>query len=380
MTPLQMLSIYSEKELEDFAEGYFASMVDRTHVLTKPWSLDGSLGKLLAEFASLVYAGEFFPGAYVLDFGAGSCWTSNFLAQAGIDVVASDVSKTALEIGKQRLKLHPIIANLGSLKFELSSSLLKDPSYNGKFDRIIMMDAFHHIANQQALLEKFFTLLAPGGRLVLSEPGINHSTTETSQNEMKQFKVLERDFNVIEVGILAEEVGFENIQSGFFSPVPIFFSYQEQNLLLKGHPNFIVSTAQHAKDHSLMRMFKPGKEKIDSRRRNGLRAQIEFESGSRMIKIKNIGETIWLGEKNRIGAVHIGITEVKRDGTFGERGKFAFPLSQHNIEPGEQVIIYWTENVYEQFPEEFEIDLFSNHVTWFRDVGSRSLHVNKKER
>jgi demethylmenaquinone methyltransferase/2-methoxy-6-polyprenyl-1,4-benzoquinol methylase len=46
------------------------------------------------------------------------------------------------------------------------------PFTEGTFDRIIMVDAFHHLADQSASLRQCWRLLAPGGRLVIEEPDI----------------------------------------------------------------------------------------------------------------------------------------------------------------------------------------------------------------
>lgn len=42
------------------------------------------------------------------------------------------------------------------------------------FDRIIMVDAFHHLWHQERAAAELMRVLAPGGRLVVEEPNIGH--------------------------------------------------------------------------------------------------------------------------------------------------------------------------------------------------------------
>lgn len=48
------------------------------------------------------------------------------------------------------------------------------PYAAGAFDRIIMVDAFHHLRDQSRAAEELMRVLAPGGRLVVEEPDIAH--------------------------------------------------------------------------------------------------------------------------------------------------------------------------------------------------------------
>lgn len=50
----------------------------------------------------------------------------------------------------------------------------KLPFRSRSFDRVIMVDAFHHVADQQQTLEEMWRTVAPGGRLIIEEPDIQH--------------------------------------------------------------------------------------------------------------------------------------------------------------------------------------------------------------
>lgn len=47
------------------------------------------------------------------------------------------------------------------------------PFPHAQFERVVMVDAFHHLIDQAASLEELWRVVAPGGRLVIEEPDIH---------------------------------------------------------------------------------------------------------------------------------------------------------------------------------------------------------------
>jgi ubiquinone/menaquinone biosynthesis C-methylase UbiE len=48
------------------------------------------------------------------------------------------------------------------------------PFASSTFDRIIVVDVFHHLRDQSAVAQELVRVLAPGGRLVVEEPDVTH--------------------------------------------------------------------------------------------------------------------------------------------------------------------------------------------------------------
>jgi demethylmenaquinone methyltransferase/2-methoxy-6-polyprenyl-1,4-benzoquinol methylase len=48
------------------------------------------------------------------------------------------------------------------------------PFADATFDRILVIDAFHHLRDQKLAAREMVRVLAPGGRLVIQEPDIAH--------------------------------------------------------------------------------------------------------------------------------------------------------------------------------------------------------------
>ena len=51
--------------------------------------------------------------------------------------------------------------------------MAKLPFSDGSFERIIVVDAYHHLTDQESSLVELWRVLAPGGRLVIEEPDID---------------------------------------------------------------------------------------------------------------------------------------------------------------------------------------------------------------
>ena len=128
----------------------------------------------------------------VLDFGAGSCWTSHFLTQMGCRVVAMDISEAMIDLGRRRYKEHPVFGSQPAPEFNVFDGHRMDLD-DGSVDRVLCFDALHHVANMREVLSEMGRVLRPGGLAGFSEPGPSHSKDAQSQHEMRRYGVPERD-------------------------------------------------------------------------------------------------------------------------------------------------------------------------------------------
>jgi demethylmenaquinone methyltransferase/2-methoxy-6-polyprenyl-1,4-benzoquinol methylase len=52
------------------------------------------------------------------------------------------------------------------------------PFADGTFERVIMVDALHHVINQKETISELWRVLRPGGRLVIEEPDVRTLTVK----------------------------------------------------------------------------------------------------------------------------------------------------------------------------------------------------------
>jgi 2-polyprenyl-3-methyl-5-hydroxy-6-metoxy-1,4-benzoquinol methylase len=100
-------------------------------------------------------------GNRILDAGGGTGRLSQFLKQGGNTVLVLDSSFTMLQEASKKTGLNQVYAATEDIPFSPAS-----------FDRIILVDALHHVADQTRTLLELITLLKPGGILIVEEPDI----------------------------------------------------------------------------------------------------------------------------------------------------------------------------------------------------------------
>ena len=113
----------------------------------------GSLDTML-EQADLPTSGR------VLDAGGGTGRVANAIREHAGEVVIADPSLGMLRQA-DRTQLELACSNSESLPFP-----------NESFERVIMVDALHHVIDQRHTAREMYRVLKPGGRIVIEEPDI----------------------------------------------------------------------------------------------------------------------------------------------------------------------------------------------------------------
>jgi SAM-dependent methyltransferase len=214
-----LLESTSVEELAARADELVRSMQDPSALLAKPCGSLREAPDLLSCFGLLLSGLAPLSGMTVLDFGAGSCWTSHFLTQMGCRVVAMDISEAMIDLGRRRYKEHPVFGTQPAPEFNVFDGHRMDLD-DASVDRILCFDALHHVANMRDVLSEMGRVLRPGGLAGFSEPGPNHSKDAQSQHEMRRYGVPERDLVLEDVWAWGRQAGFEELSVAVFAPSP----------------------------------------------------------------------------------------------------------------------------------------------------------------
>lgn len=102
----------------------------------------------------------------LLDVGGGTGRISSLFSEITPNVIIADSALSMLKEAKKK-GLHSINA--------VSEKL---PLNNNAFDRIVIIDALHHVVDQKQTIKEMWRLLKPGGRIIIEEPDFNHWTVK----------------------------------------------------------------------------------------------------------------------------------------------------------------------------------------------------------
>ncbi len=117
-----------------------------------------------------------------LDFGCGTGLLTLALAPRLRRVLAVDSSPGMLDVLGRKIR-DAGIRNVDLLQSDFS----KDPLPSGPFDLVASAMTLHHVAGTDALLRKFFSLLAPGGSVALADLDAEDGTFHASHDGIAHF-------------------------------------------------------------------------------------------------------------------------------------------------------------------------------------------------
>jgi SAM-dependent methyltransferase len=392
--PQEMMQRLSAEQLRVTADRYFASLEDPTSWMIKPFSSLSEAPELLQNIGVLLSGMYLGKTMTVLDFGAGSCWLSRMLTQLQCQTISCDVSDKALEIGKQLYTKLPVLGRSFPPKFLPFNGRDIDLSDNA-VDRIVCNDAFHHVSNPGEVLREFARVLKSGGIAGFSEPGRFHSRSPQSQQEMRNYAVLENDVDLDAISNLARSAGFDRLSCKWMANMDA--TLEEHHALLAGNETQknvslereieqrLISNTRHVmKDKTIFYLYK-GPVHLDSRGHVGLAHDISFERSDYTIlrgqtlflefNVRNTGTAEWLTENV------LGIGVVKAAAHLYDQNLQLLSLDfcrQHftsNTLPGVNVRMI--------MPMQFDtsgsfvvaVDMVSEGVCWFETLGSIPKYI-----
>lgn len=137
---------------------------------------------------------------FLLDAGGGTGRVAQFLADKVTKILVADQSYRMLHEAQAKQKLWEVCSETEDL-----------PLANNTFDRIIMVDALHHVENKRKTSLELWRVLKQGGRIIIEEPNI-------------------RSFGVKMIAF-AEKLSF--MRSHFSTPQEIAEMFQFSNAMVK---------------------------------------------------------------------------------------------------------------------------------------------------
>lgn len=376
--PQDLIEELSLEGLNKTSDEYFQNLPNPLMQMGKPFTMPANLPHTLEGLAMMCKGLRLTPTMSVVDFGAGTCWLSRYLAQMGCDPIAVDVSPAALELGKKLFNDYPLCGHrLGTPTFLVYDGHrigLPDASV----DRIICFDSFHHVPNPEEVLAEFYRILKPSGLIGFHEPGLGHSQTLESQKEMRDFKVLENDVDKQHIFEAWQELGPGEFRTIFHSGLDLEYDKAAYDALFSNPLRAQSLLRKLLRVNRVDNVFflSKGPFICDSRVREGLAAKIDPERSLMKVRagaevsfdvtLTNTGQNRWLTSgEDHFGVVQLGghLLSARGDILSYEFLRAELP---GEIMPGETCVISMSFTAPAQAGEYIlELDMVAGYVCWF---------------
>ncbi len=144
-----------------------ASRPPETHILKSRFDHFGKLAPFYERFITPRIPQELAAfvnmpvGGVILDAGGGTGRVAQFLRDKTGQVLVADEFMEMLREVRKKVGMHPVCSHAENTPFKA-----------GCVDRIIVVDALHHVADQVDTAEELWRILKPGGRIVIEEPDV----------------------------------------------------------------------------------------------------------------------------------------------------------------------------------------------------------------
>jgi SAM-dependent methyltransferase len=378
---------------------------------------------LIQEFGACVGLLDASPGHRILDLGAGGCWVSDGLQRLGLSAFAVDISHDLLAIGRERLsQTGPARVVTGD------AEALPFPS--GAFDRVMCLNAIHHVPDIPAALGELARVLNPDGLAVFSEPGVGHSKDAHARRAVQDFGVQEVDVEPTVFLDQCQAAGFSHVVLEPFARIlpgygltpelwrvwcglaaasrprralstlrkgifELFGIRKETDLFTEAFSSEVLRVLHAAmQHHPIVVASKRPFDRFLSReqaRQASLRATIAVvdaasivapgEAMSLRIEVRNVGASRWTTTSHTARPVRVGVQLLDGERRLIDRN-YARHSLPNDVAPGQACVVAVTFPAPEA-PGQYavKIDLVAEGVVWFETLGTTpAIHTIVVER
>ena len=158
-------------ELYNNAYGNFASKIyEQVRCETYGEDIGQSGWMTVDEFGQFIDWLGLSPESHILDVGSGSGGPALYLAkQSGARVTGIDINRYGIEAANEMARSRGMAGRSRFLHRDACDPL---PAGDAEFDAIICIDAIIHFQNRPGVLQEWYRVLKPGGRLLYTDTSI----------------------------------------------------------------------------------------------------------------------------------------------------------------------------------------------------------------
>ncbi len=188
---------------EDYFEGYYKGIADFTNKRDRELA---NWFRGIFEYINHYYPIKKGKGKKLIEFGCATGAASSVLRDFGYDVVATDISKYAVERAQKNFK---------GIKFLVHD--MEKPFNKDKFNMAVAFDVIEHLPNPEVGIRNVYNLLKKEGVAVFSTPNdYPHVSNDPTHINVKPPRVWEKILKI---------VGFKNIFMKQITLIPYLYRW-----------------------------------------------------------------------------------------------------------------------------------------------------------
>jgi hypothetical protein len=296
------------------------------------------------------------------------------------------------------------------------------PFATGSFDRVICLNALHHVPDIPSALGELARLLRPEGRVVFSEPGVGHSEQAHAQRAVQDFGVREQDIDPTTLLRQCRAAGFSHVTLEPFAHVipghgltlehwstwgelasvsrprralrslrnaalELAGIRKEKEMFVDAFSSEVLRVLRAAMTHQpiVVASKRPLDRFLSGSRRDGpaldasirlLEAPLTAAVGAPIratVDVRNTGSSTWLAAPHIRGHVSVGLQLLDANHRLVHRDYARQPLSR-DVRPGDACAATVSCLAPDRPGRYFlKVDLVSEGVTWFETLGTTSV-------